>query len=264
MANLNPAYTVVIKQTVDPRNPSAGGATIVAPMPESFTFDSKSEYSAPYAQGLFGDNAISKALKLGGIRLTQQALTAQIWQGSTDTSLHLELEFNTDTDPDLDVRQPVLALLKMSTASIDKATGMLTSPGPSITYETLVPTLKSVGGAVVDTATGGVANAFTDLKQGLLGTPTDTKNGQGAANTPTSATVKALKASVGNQISVQVGQYAFFDSVVITNVQQTYSHQMDALTGLPLHAKVAFDFTPLFLVVQSDLDQIFHKGMKNG
>ncbi len=251
MSNNNPNYTVIIKQTADPSQKGTKGIEIVAPMPDSFMFDTKSEYATPYAQGLFGGSSGMMAQlgkvagQLGGMRLTSQALTAQLWQGSTETSLSLELEFHAETDPDLDVRQPILALMRMATASIDPTSGLLTSPGPSITLDSAGAVASGLFSATKNTVTG------QPPKQGAL-------VGEGTTNaTAVSGSVKSLKETIRNQISIQIGRYAFFDSVVISNVQKTYSHQIDSKTGLPMHAKVSFTFSPLFLVVQSDLTNIF-------
>ncbi len=252
MANNNPNYTVIIKQTADPSQKGIKGIEIVAPMPDSFMFDTKSEYATPYAQGLFGGGSgmlaqIGKvAGQLGGMRMTSQALTAQLWQGSTETSLNLELEFHAETDPDLDVRQPILALMRMSTASINATSGLLTSPGPSITLDSAGAVVAGLFNSAKDTVTGAPA------KIGEL-----TSGGMISQNNGVSSAVTSLKETIKNQISIQIGRYAFFDSVVISNVQKTYSHQIDHQTGLPMHAKVSFTFTPLFLVVQSDLTNIF-------
>jgi hypothetical protein len=74
---------------------------------------------------------------------------------------------------------------------------------------------------------------------------------------PSLGTSAYWKSRIKNQISIRIGNYMFFDSVVITNVQQTFSSNFDAQTGLPHHAKVMVGFKPLFMLVQSDLDQLF-------
>lgn len=251
MSNNNPNYTIIIKQTADPSQKGVKGIEIVAAMPDSFMFDSKSEYATPYAQGLFGGGSgmlaqIGKvAGQLGGMRLTSQALTAQLWQGSTETSLSLELEFHTETDPDIDVRQPILALMRMATASINPTSGLLTSPGPSITLDSAGSVVSGLFNSAKDTVTGAPAKIGSLTAEGTT------------SQNAVSNSVKSLKETIKNQISIQIGRYAFFDSVVISNVQKTYSHQIDSDSGLPMHAKVSFTFTPLFLVVQSDLTNIF-------
>lgn len=269
MANNNPNYTVIIKQVPDARNPKEPGPTVTAPMPEDFNFDSASSYSAPFAQGMQGNGIISNIIKAAGGRLTHQALTAQLWDGSTTTSLSIVLEFHTETDPVKDVHDPIMTLMKMATASVDSTTGMLLSPGPRIKLSDIIPaaadvvegasvigeSLSKIGGAISETfATWLPGNAS---KPASLQSPTSSTNGAGDPKATPSATVQFLKRNVSNQITIQIGQYIYFDSVVINNVRQTYSNQIDSITGLPLHARVDLTFEPLFLVVQSDLDNIF-------
>lgn len=269
----NTNYIVTVKQVVDPTKPNEPGPCVIAPLSDSLSYDSSSEYSQPYAQGLFGGGGSSstsmasrvasiggKILKgaapLMGIRLTAQALTAQIWQGSSESDLTLDIDFAAESDPDLEVRQPLLTLLKMATASVDAATGMLKSPGPNLDLRDAGKI--AIGGALTTRdAVVGVGQ-----RTGVINGENANLNGKSMSNSPP-AKVGGLggaqfwKSVVRNQISIQIGNYAFFDSVVILNVQKTYAHQLDALTGLPMYAKASIRFKPMFLVTQTDLDEIF-------
>jgi hypothetical protein len=262
MASTNPNYTVTI-MTV---NPAEGTPVVVnAYMPQQFTFDSQSEYQAPFSQGVFGENALTSLARMGGIRLTSQALTAKIWQGSTDTQLGLELEFQTETDPVKDVRDPILKLLKLTTPRMDVKSGMLQSPGPQLDIQAAKDILSAAKDQFVDTASyAGTAlgEAFGLIKPAkMTNSETQVLNGnnqtQGVPSNGGLGQAEEWKRRIKNQISISIGRYAFFDSVVITNVQKTYESQIDARTGLPMYARVAVQFTPLFLLLQSDLDKIF-------
>lgn len=269
----NPDYMLTVKQAVDPSNPNQPPPYVIAPLGDGLAYDSSSEYAQPYAQGLFGGGGINstsmaarvanmggkiigKAAPLMGIRLTAQALTANIWQGSSESELNIDIDFVTENDPDLEVRQPLLTLLKMATASVDAATGMLKSPGPNLD-------LRDAGKIAVN---GAIATRDAVVgageRVGILNSESGNQNSKGVSNKPP-AQVGGVGGSqfwnsiVRNKISIQIGNYAYFDSVVILNVQKTYSHQMDALTGLPLYAKASVRFKPLFLVTQTDLDEIF-------
>jgi hypothetical protein len=260
----NPDYLVFIKQAASNGGP---GVTVVAPLPETSAYDTSSEYATPFAQGMLSNGNASTALSALGIRVTTQAMTAQLWQGATDNNISLDLEFQTYDDPDADVRQPVLALLKLAAASVG-ATGLLTSPGPHLdladtgdlittSAKTLWNETKQIGGALG--AVAGISQAIrTDLG---LNAQTDNLNSNQKSNTPPNVEsglgVEYWKRRVRNNISVQLGRYAFFDSVVILSASETWSNQIDARTGLPLHAKVSLQFKPLFLVTQADLDKIF-------
>lgn len=233
---------------------SSTNTNISAPMPDSFSYDSASDYQAPFSQGIFGNSNVSSILKVMGTRLTTQAFTAQIWQGSTETSLSLELEFHTETDVINDVKKPMLQLLALSTADVNN--NLLVSPGPSLDQTQAV----ALAAAATKFGITALKEAAEKLIQATLSDATSVSNG---SNKPTPDMSKfpskaELLKTIKNNITIQIGRYAYFDSVVITNVQKTYSTQPDALTGWPHHAKVRVDFRPLFLVVRDDLKSIFN------
>jgi hypothetical protein len=274
MKVLNPDYLVIIKQVLDPQNPGRAGATVVAPLPEELAYDTASEYATPFAQGLFSQGSVGQALSAAGMRVTTQAMTAQLWQGATENDLSLELEFQTYDDPDKDVRQPVLTLLKLAAASVDNATGLLQSPGPRVSLEDTGKILSNAGSQLKNSsaqlinASAAVVGFSGRITVSKLNAQTDNLNSNQKPNPTPAAVQNGLggaqywKSVVRNQISIQIGSYAFFDSVVILSAQETKGHQIDSRTGLPLHSKVSLRFKPLFLVTQQDLDQIFSGGQK--
>lgn len=241
--------------------------SIAAPMPESFMFDSTSNYEAPFAQGLFSSDLLRLGAAAMGFKTSTQALTAQLWQGISDTELGLELEFHTENDPLTDVRQPILDLISLTTPIADPTTGLLKSPGPHIDPDQSQDLLKDVYSqakqlaqklAEVGSQITGID--LTSTKQGTLNnSSTTTADGSGSTNTtnPAISTAQYWKQRVKNQISIQIGNYMFFDSVVITHVQQTFVANIDAVTGWPHHAKVSVRFKPMFMIAQQDLETIF-------
>jgi hypothetical protein len=65
------------------------------------------------------------------------------------------------------------------------------------------------------------------------------------------------KSLVKNPITIWIGNYLKFDSVVVTGVRQTFLSNFDAKTGLPHHARVTVTFKPLFMLTQGDLESLF-------
>lgn len=248
----NPAYTVTIMSVND--SPDRKPILIQAPMPETFMYDASVMYEAPFAQGLTGNDKIDAFARLGSMKLSMHVLTAQLWLGSSDTELGFELEFHAERDPVREVRDPILSLLKLATPGINKL-GFLDSPGPHFDME-IVSDLMSYASQeqqIPEGVQGEVSQQqMTDTNRAVV---------QGSGNTSSSAPNRTpteyVKSKVKNQISIRMGKFAFFDSVVITNVQKTYESQFDAITGLPFYAKVAVRFKPLFMVTQADLDKIF-------
>lgn len=255
--NGNPDYTVTIQSF----NTDGPAVIVRAPLSEEFMYDIASDYEAPFAQGLTGNAMIDTLLRIAGTRFVTQGLTAQFWQGSTSTELGLELEFQTETDPVSDVRDPIVALLKLCTPGIDSQ-GLITSPGPQI-ETSIVDTLKKGVSDEITNLKTAATNTATAFKSGKLNDPNGSVNGPGGTKQTTTTSSNAplskdsLMQNIKNQVSIKLGSFAYFDTVVITNVQKTYSSIIDSITGLPMHAKVSLRFKPLFMIVQSDLDNIF-------
>jgi hypothetical protein len=266
MPNNNPNYQVIIQQTADPSAKTPTGISIVANLPENFAFDSTSSYETPYAQGIFGAGA-NAAAAFTGTRLTTQAQTARIWQGATDSDLMLDFEFFAENDPDADVMQKTLNMLRLTAPTIDPQTGMLRSPGPQLVLndagQLSTNLVTSTGNSLkqVGNAAASLVGFGNKVQQKNMNGANANLSATGVSNTPpqpdAAGTADFWKRQVRNQISIKIGRYAFFDSVVIMNVQKTYSHNLDALTGQPLHAKVSIRFAPLFLLTQDDIVNIF-------
>lgn len=267
MYRSNPHYTVTIQQSHDtPSDTRAGNVTIVrAPLPETFMYDQASQYEAPFTQALTGSSILNSMARTVGMKLVTQALTAQIWQGSNETELGLDLEFQAEQDADQDVRQPVLNLMKMVTPS--DYSGFLETPGPSLDFSDLISSISSSDRSQVAeylADSGGSIGGAIVQRTNLIDANTTTTDGGNQSNPdnspsePGSTVVDTLKRNIKNQISIRVGNFAYFDSVVITNVQKTYTSVPDAITGIPHHVRVSVRFKPLFMVVQSDLEKIFY------
>jgi hypothetical protein len=158
--------------------------------------------------------------------------------------------------------------------STSTSTGILSSPGPSFDFtaanvaatgSAAVSLIGAAGAAVVNT----VQNFFNPIgggqtSIGSLNNTSQTTN-DGANNTipapttqnPSLGTAAYWNTKLKNKISIRVGNYLYFDSVVITRVSITSASNFDAQTGLPHHCRVMVEFTPLFMLTQQDLDTLF-------
>lgn len=63
---------------------------------------------------------------------------------------------------------------------------------------------------------------------------------------------------LNKKISIQIGTYLTFPCVVIQNVNPVFTSQIDYNTGWPMSARVDITFSPMFTVVQSDLQTMFN------
>lgn len=275
------AYLVTIQQNSNP------AIVIEAPIPDSFAFDVGATYEQMLPQGFTNNKVLNTAAALAGTRLSVQALTAQLWAGNTDSELSMELEFHTETDPYYDVRTPIVNLLKLTMPTIDTKSGFLGSPGPQIDFTksgTIFSDAASSIGGALGSVVGAAAGTFGDIFSGMAEayqqykttgttstvtnasmTDSNTQVNDGNNNAvakklqqnPQQGTAKYWNTLIKNKISISIGNYLYFDSVVITRVSQTFASNFDAQTGLPHNVRVAVSFKPLFMLAQEDLDTLF-------
>lgn len=259
----NSNYTVLIMQ-------ANTGITVQAPVPDSFGMDVASSFETALPQALTKNQPLALGAAIFGTRFAVQALTAQLWQGNSETQLSIELEFHTETDPVTDVRNPIVNLNRLVAPDANSVSGLLMQPGPSIDFS-----LQSIGGIAGNAATS-VGNTAASISNTIFGTSFGTQPKPGALNNtnvstsdganstvaapattnPQLGTAQYWKSRVKNQISIQIGNYLLFDSVVITNAQQTMASNFDA-NGLPHYAKVTLQFKPLFMLTATDINNIF-------
>ena len=263
----NTNYTVIVHASNDADNGKP--ITVTAPLPPEFAFDLANSYEAPFAQGLVQDQNIRNAAAAFGMRAATPSMTAQIWQGTSEQDMSLELEFHTETDPLQDVRAPVISLLSLVTPGVNSTTNMLTSPGPRLegSIEEIGKLAADIGGTLIGAITSAVSSAtgvtppkVVDKLQDPNQTTLAGNGGQAPTANPTPqglGSSQFWKKRVKNQISIQIGNYAFFDSVVITDVSKTFVSNIDPTTGWPHHMRVSVRFRPLFCIVRDDLEQIF-------
>lgn len=251
--------------------------TVSAPMPDSFAFDAGATYDQPLPQGFTSNKLVNTAFALGGVRLATQAMSAQLWSGNTETNLTIELQFHTESDPIADVRTPIVNLLKLTMPTTSATTGLLNSPGPSFDFSNnAVSGVKQSGSILASDFTavvGGTGSALSNIYNQIAGGKSSiasmidtnkTTNDGGGNAVPTQlnqnnslGTAAFWNSKLKNKISIQIGNYMFFDSVVITRVALTAVSNFDAQTGLPHMARVVVEFKPLFMLTQNDLDSLF-------
>jgi hypothetical protein len=280
MPNTN--YQVLVQQTLS-NNAGSTTLTVEAPMPDSFNFDVGATYEQMLPQGLTNNKVLNIGAALLGTKLAVQAFTAQLWSGSTETELSIEVIFHTESDPVNDVRNPIVNLLKMVMPSVSSSTGFLSSPGPYLdwaaagsavktTIQTAITSGESVLGAFGSAGNSFVAGLFGKTPQSGSMTDSNTQTtdgsnlatGQSVTQNPGIGSAAYWKSLIKNPISIWIGNYLKFDSVVITNVRQTFLSNFDAQTGLPHHARVMITFKPLFMLTQGDLDSLFYNPGSNG
>lgn len=129
-----------------------------------------------------------------------------------------------------------------------------------------IPTPNGLGGLASGLSTGlsqGIAQAKSAIPSAMIDAGKQAVNGNNSAvftsNTqnPSIGTAAYWKTLIKNRVSIKIGNYLYFDAVVITQLSQTFSSNFDAVTGLPHHVKVQVRFRPMFILTQADLENIY-------
>lgn len=261
--NLN--YQVQIVQHLTDTNQKL---QVVAPLAsEQFMIDIAAQFSAPWSGGLLTDPKLTTISSAAfGVIPIVQGLTAQVWAGATETELGIDLSLQAEFDAELEVRNVIKTLFRFVTPSVG-ALGFLTSPGPKVDWKKVVQAAAKAG---VDTRALGLDpepgpdSPGTQKTDKLVDTSTSVNDGSQksvpSANPSDDQSLgtqgNPLAGFVKDKISLRIGRNLFFDNVVLTNVQVTEENQFD-YRGFPMYARVSLRFKPLFIIVQSDLENIF-------
>lgn len=287
--NRNDPYRILIQQNKYGTGESDKLVQIVGWLPEQVTFDVSSSYEAPYAQGANQTlPIIGQLARALGVNLTTQAMTVQVWQGSSDINFQIPIVFQAEQDAYQDVIKPILDLLKL-TVPIDNANGgLLETPGPHIDIDRLeasvTKTLKldapgpqqkqtvtdrifgmlgslTSGAKSVIHAAGETTDFISDLSTNTIGTLLTsgvklTKALKDTANEGAVAINSSLVNAIVNNISLYVGDFLYFPSVVVTDVSQAYD-VLIAPDNNPSRATVNVTFKTFYTPTQRDLDIMY-------
>lgn len=259
-------------------------------LPEEVTFDISSQYEAPFSQGLnqmvpgFGQMA-----RAFGVNLVTQAMTSQVWQGSSEINISIPLIFQAETNAYLDVIKPIKDLLKLTMPKDLAIGGLLEAPGPHIDIDKL---RASIGEVVQNTVPGpqqttveATKSFFSSLSQDITGAFSaggkmisavqnplvvipqlvveGTLGARDAANVGAVKLSTALINAIEDNISLYIGDFLYIPSVVITDVSQAYN-VMIAPDGNPSRATVNVTFKMFYIPTQADLDTMFSAGSDTG
>ena len=261
----NPFYRCVI--TCNSKN-----ININASLPQEFQLDIGATYEEAMSQWLASLGPVSELAskaKFSGVQLTTQAMTAQMWQGTTDMSFSLPLVFQAETDDHTDVVLPISQLYSLVLPDDLNGTGLLQSPGPRLNEKQMLKAVGSVGTGAVNT----VLNS--DLAKGVIKSATEFKDeavsmfssNKKASSAPSVSAKKdttgedggkaPVTSAIENNISLRIGQYMWFESVVITSVGQTHRVQPIEGSGNMSRVEVTVGFKTFYVPVQKDIKNIF-------
>lgn len=261
---LIPFHTVTIRQDAIPsENKSA--IIIRCHMPEEVSLDTTAQYNTPFADLLQVSQTQVAALSLAGFYPLTQSMTSQFWSGSAPIQLTLPLTIVAYKHYS-EVTDNVLLLKSMQVPRVDKQTKTLIPPGPRIKpstqFKSGMEKLVATGfGAAKDMLSGfieageqvieGAGNAVAGLNDGNTAEASQAAEnaGQGVVNAA-AETLDKLKSRLGDaieafesmfevqgKISIRLGQFLYFDDVVIEHVSDAYNIVLGP-DGYPLKCQV--------------------------
>lgn len=243
------------------------GILVEAWLPEQVNVDINANYEAPYAQGITGGIAekIGPLARFAGLSLTTQALTIQVWQGGSNINFSLPLIFQAQTSGVTDVMKPIKDLMKLMMPKDPQGGGLLEAPGPRLDPDKLLAngasldTISKIGGDTLSAAGSTLVDTSKALVTGQgLGAATGALL-NGAVNTANSVAKpvsNAIVNSVKNNISLYIGQFQYFPSVVVTDVSPTF----DVVLGPdknPVRATVVVQFRTFYTPTARDIEGMF-------
>ena len=233
-----PEYALVITQEASAGRPRL---QVRAELPTDFQFDLTAEWAAPFAEGIIHSDRINMLAQMMGLKFSNQAFSSNFWTGSSDISFTFPLVFVAETGYS-DLLQPVMNLVQMATPSIDKTTGFFRAPGPIIkAASALQNALGDAAQTTKNLITGG-SGSSSQLSGGTSQAP-QTNTAQDAGTPLPVALVNKIKNAMTfeGKISLQIGNFMFIPSVVITNINKDFKVLMGP-DGVPLMVTCSVSF----------------------
>ena len=223
------------------------GVSVHAYIPEQIETSLRSNYSTPFAEGFIrslpqGDR-IHLAARLSGYGTTTQIMSMQVWQGSEPWAVSLPIHFLYRDNTINDVVQPMKALkslaLPRTKSGSGSSTDVLESPGPRLRWksgagESPASVQSRLAGSAAS-ALGSIASGdFAALESDFLS-----------------------NVSIDRNISISIGDFMTFDSVVIEEVSSTYEIKLDRVSRRPIALAATLQFTTFLAPTVESLDGIF-------
>lgn len=230
---------------------------ISAPLPEDFSFGISSNWSAPFEESMIKNSKIGGALSLGGYTGLIQAMTAQTWNSSSGIEISLPFVFVSRNNPLVEIRDPIMKLMKLASPRADTAFSLLTPPGPTITMDAL----KELFGALVDftkneivTAADGVAGALFDRDAFFRSFTNLQSSSQIKSNI--NATMDNL---VRNRIDLSLGRFIYFKNIIINGVELEFNSILSEaeFNNFPWRCTARVSFKTFVTPVLRDIENIF-------
>ncbi len=255
-------------------------------LPEDISVDISSDYTPAFGEGLFDPSAglMQKAIRLAGYSGITQEMSVKIWESTAGIVLSVPITF---VAGDIiggrvvtNVIDPILDLMSLCAPSRGENDWFLTPPGPNVVadLDKVITLAKDVavllgeglvdGAAVVAGAlpTGTLVTAVANKIPGVDLSTTSENIGSMITNLKANAAKIDTKGLLkfDHTIRVYIGDFLYFDNVVVDSVSQNYKMILDS-QGNPMQATVNVQFTTMLSPTIQDLRKIFvHHSKKKG
>lgn len=216
---------------------------VVGYLPENFNVQIGSEYSQPFME--LAPSSLAQGAGLGivsgvlGASGSIQAMSVKVWQGSQGLTMSVPMTFVAETDPQENTDK-IMQLLSLCTPSAPEGVfGPLLPPGPN--YGGL-DKLQKLGSIAADA----VKTAISDSVEV-------------AAKQAGDKAAAVIREGMKNVISVELGTYMFFESVVVDNVDVDFQNLLApaSMGGRPWKVDATVQFSTLWNPSIEDLRKIF-------
>ncbi len=231
-----PEYALIITQT-----PSAGrpGYRVVAELPSDFQFDLNAEWAAPFAEGIIHSDRLNMLAQMMGMKFSNQAFSSNFWTGAQDVSFNFPIVFVAENGYS-DLLSPIMSLIQMATPSVDQTTGFFRAPGPVLKAAS---TLQNAIGDAVQTTKNLLKDNTQQFLSGGTSQAPQTNTARDAGTPYPQGLINKIKDAMTfeGKISLQIGNFMFIPSVVITSINQDFKVLMGP-DGVPLQVTCSVSF----------------------
>jgi len=220
---LSDHYTVKVLST----SLNSAGRSITAALQDKIALRATSEW-APFVPLDWLSNAVNAVSQAAtGMSLLVRFTSRRIWKGTSPVAITLTLKFEAVESAYNDVIIPCRDLLWLCLPDeLQGSMKLLIPPGPSAFYST--ETINRIQAALTTAARLGVPGA-AELSEHL---------------------------TAGDRITIYVGKYLLFDSVIIKEVTPIFDTRVDE-KGYPIGATVNVTFETYEILTKTGLEKVF-------
>jgi hypothetical protein len=258
----NADYTVSLVRT---GSKSGQSGHVIAHIPETIDLNITADYNQPYAELALGSPILQAIGKSFGLKVSSNAFSMQVWEGSSPIELTIPFKFVAVRDSYEEVIKPIRELSRFCLPTVVTPDtgggfiqfGIIKSPGPNLLFN---------GASLFDNAAKGVSGATKVIKKttgAVADDIGDNNYAKGAVDIVTGVATAAATfvnnmlagISVENNISLHIGRFCRLRSVVVKSVSQAYNTRFD-IDGQMIEATVNVSIATFVNPTSADVNEV--------